>query len=181
MEDAAEDEESYLLEDDDPPSATIASDTELISEGGGHLPVFLTEPLDAFVVKSKPATLRCKAAHALQVYFRCNGARADESQQQDFVDPHTGTRIVDCELNVTRDNIEEYFGKDKFKCDCIAWSGSGSIKSQTATIDVACEYSPDEEIQNSKWRIQKTVRRVIHLTGVPRINIYSVRVCTYLI
>jgi len=139
-EDAAEEEDSYLLEDDDVPSATIASDTELISEGGGHLPVFLTEPVNSFVVKNKPAILRCKAAHALQIYFRCNNVRAEDSQQQDFVDPHTGTRIVDCELNVTRDHIEEYFGKDKFKCECIAWSGSGQIKSQPATIDVACEY-----------------------------------------
>lgn len=123
------------------PSATIATDTELISEAGGHLPVFLTEPVDSFVVKNKPATLHCKAAHALQIYFRCNDARAEDSQQQDFVDPHTGTRIVDCELNVTRDHIEEYFGRDKFKCECIAWSGSGQIKSQPATVDVACEYN----------------------------------------
>lgn len=138
-EDAAEEEDSYLLEEDDVPSATIATDTELISEAGGHLPVFLTEPVDSFVVKNKPATLHCKAAHALQIYFRCNDARADDSQQQDFVDPHTGTRIVDCELNVTRDHIEEYFGRDKFKCECIAWSGSGQIKSQPATVDVACK------------------------------------------
>lgn len=91
------------------------------------------------MVKNKPATLHCKAAHALQIYFRCNDARAEDSQQQDFVDPHTGTRIVDCELNVTRDHIEEYFGRDKFKCECIAWSGSGQIKSQPATVDVACK------------------------------------------
>lgn len=31
------------------------------------LPVFLEEPTDAYVVKSKPATLQCRAAHALQV------------------------------------------------------------------------------------------------------------------
>ena len=121
------------------PSATIVSDTELISEGGAYLPVFLTEPLNAFVVKNKPARLHCKAAHALLVYYRCNGLRAADSLQTEFVDPHSGTRIVECELNVTRDQIEEYFGKDKFKCECIAWSGSGQIKSQPASIDVACK------------------------------------------
>ncbi|XP_015605954.1 netrin receptor UNC5C isoform X3 [Cephus cinctus] len=135
--DAAEDEESYLLEEDDMPSATIVSDTEFISEGGGYLPVFLTEPVDSFVVKGKPAILRCKASHALLIYFKCNGARVEGTQQQDFVDPHTGTRIVECELNVTRNEIEEYFGKDKFKCECYAWSGSGQIKSQPASVDDA--------------------------------------------
>lgn len=134
---ADEDDDSYLLEEDDTASATIATDTEFISEGGGHLPVFLTEPLDAFVIKNKPATLRCKAAHALQIYYLCNGIRADESLQTEFVDPHNGIRIVECELNITRDQIEEYFGKNKFKCECIAWTGAGQIKSQPAVVDVA--------------------------------------------
>ncbi|XP_011504193.1 PREDICTED: netrin receptor UNC5C [Ceratosolen solmsi marchali] len=130
----SEDEEAYALEDDDVPSATIASDPEL---SGGNLPVFLAEPVSSYVVKKTPATLHCKAAHALQVYFRCNGQRIKDHFQQDFVDPHTGTRIIESELNITRNQIEEYFSKDKFKCECIAWSGSGQINSQSATIDVA--------------------------------------------
>lgn len=46
-------------------SATITSDIDLIA--GGSLPIFLAEPVDTFVVKGKPATLHCRAAHALQV------------------------------------------------------------------------------------------------------------------
>ncbi|XP_012273157.1 netrin receptor UNC5B [Orussus abietinus] len=177
-EDANEDEESYLLEeDDDMPSATIATDTELISEGGGYLPVFLAEPLDAFVVKNKPATLKCKAAHALEVYFRCNGERIEGFQQQDFVDPHTGTRIVDCELNVTRDQIEEYFGKDKFKCECIAWSGSGQIKSQPATVDVAYL---KKQFESPPYSVsveagQGTEIRCLPPVGVPPPRVYWLR------
>ncbi|XP_012542351.1 netrin receptor UNC5C isoform X1 [Monomorium pharaonis] len=176
-EDAAEEEDAYLLEDDDVPSATIASDTELISEGGGHLPVFLMEPVNSFVVKNKPALLRCKAAHALQIYFRCNNVRAEDSQQQDFVDPHTGTRIVDCELNVTRDHIEEYFGKDKFKCECIAWSGSGQIKSQPATIDVAYL---KKQFESPPYSVsveagQSTELRCLPPVGVPPPRVYWLR------
>ncbi|XP_003689592.1 netrin receptor UNC5C-like isoform X2 [Apis laboriosa] len=176
-EDAAEDEDSYLLEEDDVPSATIATDTELISEAGGHLPVFLTEPVDSFVVKNKPATLHCKAAHALQIYFRCNDARAEDSQQQDFVDPHTGTRIVDCELNVTRDHIEEYFGRDKFKCECIAWSGSGQIKSQPATVDVAYL---KKQFESPPYSVsveagQSTELRCLPPVGVPPPRVYWLR------
>ncbi|XP_076172701.1 netrin receptor UNC5B isoform X6 [Ptiloglossa arizonensis] len=177
-EDAAEDEDSYLLEeDDDAPSATIATDTELISESGGHLPVFLTEPVDSFVVKNKPATLHCKAAHALQIFFRCNDVRAEESQQQDFVDPHTGTRIVDCELNVTRDHIEEYFGRDKFKCECVAWSGSGQIKSQPATVDVAYL---KKQFESPPYSVsveagQSTELRCLPPVGVPSPRVYWLR------
>lgn len=176
-EDAAEEEDSYLLEEDDVPSATIASDTELISEGGGHLPVFLTEPINSFVVKNKPATLHCKAAHALQIYFRCNNVRAEDSQQQDFVDPHTGTRIVDCELNITRDHIEEYFSKDKFKCECIAWSGSGQIKSQPAIIDVAYL---KKQFESPPYSVsveagQSTELRCLPPVGVPPPRVYWLR------
>ncbi|XP_076282804.1 netrin receptor UNC5C isoform X3 [Lasioglossum baleicum] len=176
-EDAAEDEDSYLLEEDDVPSATIATDTELISEAGGHLPVFLTEPVDSFVVKNKPTTLHCKAAHALKIYFLCNDARAEDSQQQDFVDPHTGTRIVDCELNVTRDHIEEYFGRDKFKCECIAWSGSGQIKSQPATVDVAYL---KKQFESPPYSVsveagQSTELRCLPPVGIPSPRVYWLR------
>ncbi|KAI4478857.1 hypothetical protein M0804_011603 [Polistes exclamans] len=135
-----EDEENYPVDDygddyDDYETATISSDTDFIA--GGPLPIFLVEPVRSFVVKGKPATLHCRAAHALEVYFRCNGERAEHSQQQDFVDPRTGTRVVEVELNVTRNEVEEYFGSKKFKCECVAWSGSGQIKGQSATVEVA--------------------------------------------
>ncbi|KAH0952897.1 hypothetical protein HN011_005758 [Eciton burchellii] len=133
-----DDEESYPVEDydyGDYETATITSDSDLIA--GGSLPIFLAEPVDTFVVKGKPATLHCRAAHALQVYFRCNGERAERSQQQDFVDPRTGTRVVEVELNVTRNEVEEYFGRERFKCECVAWSGPGQIRGQPATVEVA--------------------------------------------
>lgn len=135
----ANEEDGYLLEDEDVPSATISSDTELISGGGGNLPSFLIEPRDAYAFKNKPATLRCQVAHALDVHFRCNKHKAEKSQSQYHVDPQTGTRIFDCELNVTRNDIEEYFGQDKYKCECVALSNSGEFKSQPAIVDVACK------------------------------------------
>ena len=60
--------------------------------------------------------------------------------QQDFVDPQTGIRNVEASINITRNEVEEYFGKDKFKCECIAWSSRGQIRSQPAAVDVACKY-----------------------------------------
>ncbi|XP_076684960.1 netrin receptor UNC5B isoform X4 [Andrena cerasifolii] len=133
-----DDEENYPVDDydyGDYETATITSDTDLIT--GGSLPIFLAEPVDTFVVKGKPATLHCRAAHALQVYFRCNGERTERSQHQDFVDPRTGTRVVEVELNVTRNEVEEYFGRERFKCECVAWSGPGQIRGQPATVEVA--------------------------------------------
>ncbi|XP_046752701.1 netrin receptor UNC5C-like isoform X1 [Diprion similis] len=169
-----DDEDNYPLEDYENP-ATIATDTELIP--GASLPVFLIEPLDSYVVKGKPATLRCQAANALQVYFRCNGVRIDGFQHQGFVDPHTGTRIVEAELNVTRNQVEEYFGKEKFKCECVAWSGPGEIKSQSATVDVAYlkkqfespPYSVSVEVGHG------TELRCIPPSGVPYPQVYWFR------
>lgn len=103
------------------------------------LPIFLAEPQNAFVVKNRPAVLHCRAAHALKVYFKCNGARKVETVENWFVDPQTGVRIVEADTNVTRDMVEEFFGKEKFKCECYAWNGRGNIKSQPATVEVACK------------------------------------------
>lgn len=103
--------------------------------------MFLLEPEHAFVVRNKPATLKCRAASALQVYFKCNGVRAVKSTQFEFVDPQTGVRIVEAECNVTRDQVEEYFGEKRFSCECYAWSSRGNIKSQPAVVEIACEYN----------------------------------------
>ncbi|KAK1126883.1 hypothetical protein K0M31_004504 [Melipona bicolor] len=72
-----DDEENYPVDDydyGDYDTATITSDIDLIV--GGSLPIFLAEPVDTFVVKGKPATLHCRAAHALQV--RKTGSLATE-------------------------------------------------------------------------------------------------------
>ncbi|XP_063981809.1 netrin receptor UNC5C isoform X2 [Diachasmimorpha longicaudata] len=173
------DDDTYLLgEEEDTPRMGNGSggDADLIS-GGGHLPVFLMEPLDGFVIKNKPASLRCKAAHALQIYFRCNGQRIEDSYQTDFVDPHTGTRIVDAEVNITRDSIEEYFGNDKYRCECIAWAGTGSITSQPAVIDVAYL---KKQFESPPYSVsvedgQSTELRCLPPPGVPTPRVYWMR------
>ncbi|XP_072940958.1 netrin receptor UNC5B-like isoform X2 [Epargyreus clarus] len=118
---------------------------ELPSLSGDHLfqsstddlPIFLLEPQHAFVVRNKPAMLKCRAANALQVYFKCNDVRSVASTQFEFVDPQSGVRIVEAECNVTRDQLEEYFGEDRFSCTCHAWSSRGDIRSQPAIVELA--------------------------------------------
>ncbi|KAG9430840.1 netrin receptor UNC5B [Apis mellifera carnica] len=167
-EDAEEDDEDNYPVDDydygDYESATITSDIDLIA--GGSLPIFLAEPVDTFVVKGKPATLHCRAAHALQVYFRCNGDRAERSQHQDFVDPRTGTRVVEVELNVTRNEVEEYFGRERFKCECVAWSGPGQIRGQPATVEVASTRAIDHRNILALWITLSLAAIILALTTI---------------
>lgn len=108
-----------------------------------QLPIFLEEPMDAYVIKGKPAVLTCRAAHALTVYFRCNGDRIEDTMGPvvtDFVDPQTGVRNVEAIVNVTRNHVEEYFGKHNYQCQCVAWTSRGEIISRPANVVVACEY-----------------------------------------
>lgn len=111
---------------------------------GSEAPILLEEPEDAFVVKSKAATLSCRAAHALQLYFACNGedVRAKHHSAHEFVDPMTGIRQLEVKVDVTRNDVEEYFGLDGYACECVAWSSYGQVKSRKARVTVACEYRP---------------------------------------
>ena len=105
-------------------------------------PIFLEEPEDAYVVKSKPATLSCRAAHALQLNFICNGeaVRSKHHSQHEFVDPMTGIRQLEVKADISRNDVEEYFGLDGFGCECVAWSSFGQVKSRRAKIVVACKW-----------------------------------------
>ena len=104
-------------------------------------PILLEQPEDAFVVKSKPATLSCRAAHALQLYFVCNGeaVRQKHHSQHEFVDPMTGIRQLEVKADISRNDVEEYFGSDGYGCECIAWSSFGQVKSRRAKVIVACK------------------------------------------
>ncbi|XP_065163620.1 netrin receptor UNC5B isoform X2 [Atheta coriaria] len=112
-------------------------------------PIFLAEPKDAYIVKNRPATLHCRTAHVLRVHFKCNGVKSLDTKTIDFVEPMRGVRIIEAEANVTRDMVEEFFGKEKFKCECHAWSGRGEIKSSAATVEVAYLKKQFEENPNS--------------------------------
>ena len=132
--------EGPYLDDNTPTKSTSDHHDESLLLNSDSLPIFLEEPQDSYVVKNRPATLKCRAAHALKLYFKCNGAKNVVNSKFAFVDPQTGVRMMEAEANVTRDMVEEFFANEKFKCECYAWSGRGSIRSQSATIDVACKW-----------------------------------------
>ncbi|KAI5645227.1 ZU5 domain-containing protein [Phthorimaea operculella] len=121
----------------DPTAKTLLNNDKIpIHTAKDNLPMFLLEPENTYVVKNKPATLKCRAANALEVYFKCNGIKT-QALNFEFVDPQTGVRIIEGEYKVTREQVEEYFGSDKYQCYCVAWTSPGHIKSQPATIELA--------------------------------------------
>ncbi|XP_030385691.1 netrin receptor unc-5 [Scaptodrosophila lebanonensis] len=107
-------------------------------EASNTLPIFLSEPESVFVVKNRPAVLKCKASHALQLHFKCSGSSQPPPSTHDkHVDPHTGVHVEEVTATIHRDLVDEYFGKGPFKCECQAWSSRGVVKSQAATVHIA--------------------------------------------
>ena len=104
-------------------------------------PVFLEVPAPAYVRRNRPATLTCRAAHALHLYFRCNGQlTADgEHSRADYVDPETAIRQLELRLDVTRRDVEHYFGD--YSCVCTAQGRHGEKTSPPVKVTTACECS----------------------------------------
>ncbi|KAF5281557.1 hypothetical protein FQA39_LY05092 [Lamprigera yunnana] len=162
-----------ILEETAPTKSSPEPDESLLLNSDA-LPIFLIEPQDSYVVKNRPALLQCRAAHTLKMYFKCNGARNVDTLQSEFVDPQTGVRFVEAEVNVTRNMVEEFFGKEKFKCECYAWSGRGSIKSQPATVEVAY-LKKQFEVNPISTRVEighHTELRCVAPSGLPPPRVY---------
>ena len=53
------------------------------------LPVFLVDPFDAFIIRSKSAELSCRVVGADKAYFTCNGeamAAAERHKEEDRIE-----------------------------------------------------------------------------------------------
>ncbi|XP_055644586.1 netrin receptor UNC5C-like [Toxorhynchites rutilus septentrionalis] len=108
------------------------------SDTTSSLPVFLVEPQNTYVIKNRPAVLQCKASHAFQISFKCSGGNKPPlTTQETHVDPHTGVQLQEASTTITREQVDEFFGRGPFKCDCQARSSRGVVRTQPATIQVA--------------------------------------------
>lgn len=119
----------------------------MLSNGDSRTPIFIQEPNDHYyIVKNQPINITCKAIFAVRIGYRCAGQWQLHERMRVEVDPKSGVKVLTSTLEVTREEVKEYYGGNDFWCECHAHTSpkiaqeEGQVVSTKGMVEVACKF-----------------------------------------
>jgi len=111
-------------------------------------PEFVTEPKEYYyLVRNTPIEITCEAISTVQIKFRCAGVDQYHEISEEYFSKKLNKKVLVSHLEVTRDEVKDYFGEDGYWCECTAYNkilgtdNKKSVKSRQGIVQMACKFS----------------------------------------
>uniref|UniRef100_A0A1I8AYM5 Ig-like domain-containing protein n=1 Tax=Meloidogyne hapla TaxID=6305 RepID=A0A1I8AYM5_MELHA len=124
---------------------------------------FVEQPQSEWIVRSRPAHLRCTGVNAQRIRVKCNSNWLDDDRiyLERSTDPTSGEPSIRANVEIQRAELDAWFADlGEFACQCWAFGEGKYNEGKNEDLDSEEEEDDDEDERDDEENERKTTTRI---------------------